>query len=133
MPLEDVLVHTATPWRTVEARELVEGDVDVEEAPGTPFACCLFLPQGVEDAPNPRGGRQVRRPTLLVGPEDDLGQPTALSHEDELDVIAAELNLAEGRPADAAVRWQVDGSAQPFGPPGEDVVGYQVALVKVDD
>lgn len=133
MPYEDILVHTAWPLVTEEEGEEVDGDVDAAERFGTPFGCCLFLPQGVEDAPNPRGGRQVRRPTLLVAPEDDLGQPVALPHEAELDVMAAELNLAEGRPIEARVRWQVDGSPQPFGPPGEDIIGAQVALVRVED
>jgi hypothetical protein len=133
MPLEDVLVHTAWPWRTREAGEVVDGDVDATEEPRTPFDCCLFLPQGTEEGSSMRGGRQVRRPTLLVAAEDALGQPPALSHEDELDIVAEELNLAEGRPAETRIRWQVDGSPQPLGKPGEDVLGYQVTLVRVED
>lgn len=133
MALGDVLVHSAVPVLKRERGTSVDGDTGGSgEESGTPFDCCLFLPQGQEEQARPFG-RQVRRPTLLVAPLDRLGQPTALPFKAEVDVIAPELNLAEGRPAEANVRWQVDGSPQPFGRPGDDVIGYQVTLLRVEE
>jgi hypothetical protein len=132
MPYEDVLVHTAVPIVKRRRTTTVDGDTGgTGDEPGTPFDCCLFLPQGSEQSTP--FGRQVRRPTLLVAPEDSLGQPVALPFNAEVDVIAEELNLAEGRPAEANVRWQVDGSPQPFGKPGDDVIGYQVTVKRVEE
>lgn len=134
MPFDDVLVHTATPWVTVEAGELVDGDTDAEERPGTPFDCCLFLPQGAEESGTPRGGsRQVKRPTLLVAAEDRTGAPVSLAKEAELDIVAPELNAASGLPSETAVRYQVDGSPQPLGRPGDDIIGFQAQVKRVED
>lgn len=134
MPFEDVLVHRATPLLSTKGDPdtWVEGEsADEQEVPGSPFDCCLFLPQGSEDGE--KRGRGVREPTLLFLPENDEGEPVALSREDQLDVVAPELNVVEGRAADAVVRWQVAGAAQPFGKPGEDVIGFQVTLRKIGE
>lgn len=137
MPYEDILVHRATPLRTLtpdaDEDDWAEGDYSpVPDTPGTPFDCCLFLPAG-QPQPTAALGRQVRVPTLLCSPEDDLGVPPVLAPEDELDIVAEELNVQEGRAPDAAVRWQVEGTGQPFGKPGEDVIGSQVTLKRVDE
>ena len=136
MPFFDVLVHRATPIVTrqgpaPDVADWVEGDYgEPEEVPGAPFDCVLFLPQG---SSSPEGrGRRVREPTLLYADYAD-GTPVALPDESQVDVVAPELNRAEGRPEDAAVRWQVVGQPQPFGKPGFDVLGYQATLRRVED
>lgn len=132
MPIGTVLEHTAWPVRSVEEGPWVDGERDVEPTEGAPFDCALFLPLG-EEPQTPRGGRSVKRPTLLYEPEDRLGAQIELSHEDELLIVAEELNVAEGREEDERVRWQVNGAPQPFGRPGAEPVGFQAALVRVDD
>lgn len=126
MPFLDVLLHTARVWRTVEQGPLVDGEREVIQEWSAPFACCLFLPLGTETGTGL--GRQVREPTLLYDPVDVLGEVVALRPEEELLLVAPELNVAEGRLAEEEVRWMVNGAAQPFGRPGDDVIGFQVAL-----
>jgi hypothetical protein len=128
VPLPDVCIHTCTPVSMVESGELVEGETDIEPQEGTPFQGILFLPQGGEE-PNPYRPRKISRPTLLYLPLDSEGQPVVLAAEDELLITAAELAPWTGA---TEARWQVDGTPQPFGPPGS-VIGIQAALVKVDD
>lgn len=127
MPLDSVLVHRGVPLRrTGEA--WVEGHkVPGGETPGTPFDCCLFLPKGTEDTVI-QMGRQVSEPTLLYAPEDDAAQPIGLKPEDAILITAPELNAARGMAANAQERWQVVGAPQPFGKPGEDVLGFQATL-----
>ena len=131
MPFLDVLVHRAVAVTRVQTGDWVEGERVSEPLVGTPFDCVLFLPQGTEDA-SPRG-RKVVQPTLLYAPEDDLGVVVALTPEDELHVTAPELNVAEGRAADAALRWQVVGAPQPLGKPGEEPIGFQATLRRIED
>lgn len=131
MPFLDALVHRATPWSRVPDGEWVEGERVTDSVEGVPFDCVLFLPQGTESA-GPRT-RKVREPTLLYAPEDDRGGVVGLFPEDEVDVIAPELNRAEGWEEDRAVRWQVVGAPQPFGKPGDDVIGFQATLRRIDD
>jgi len=131
VPYLDVLVHRATPLLTRATGGLVEGRRSIGQVPGTPFDCCLFLPQGSKSADG--RGRRVREPTLLVAPEDDLGMPVQAGPEDELLIVAPELNVAEGLPAETAVRYRIAGEAQPFGKPGNDIIGRQLTLVRVDD
>lgn len=146
MPLEDVTVHRAWPLRQTQpdepgGGEWVEGEwvpdvaPDAEDARGVGFDCCLFLPIGDEEEAATRViyGRNVTRPTLLYLPEDDAGNAVALTHEEELLIVAPEINVTEGRAADAEVRWAVQGRPQPFGPPGEDVIGLQARLARVED
>lgn len=132
MPLEDILVHTARKWALTEGETWVEGEYEEGESFGPEFDCCLFLPQGSKAGAG--RGRMVREPTLLFSPEDNVGgAPVALKPEDEVYVVAPELNLVEGRAEDAEVRWMVNGAAQPFGKPGEDVIGFQVTLRRIED
>lgn len=132
MPFLDILVHRATPVAQVEQGEWVEGEFADEPVPGIPFDCCLFLPIGQETTPGGRS-RRVTEPTLLYAPENDLGAEVALSPEDELLVVAPEINVVEGRAEDAAVRWMVTGATQPFGKPGLAVIGLQATLRRVED
>jgi hypothetical protein len=69
----------------------------------------------------------VRRPLLLLSALDEDGQPVAVSSADLLDITAPELT------GPSAVRWQVDGYPQPFGKPGESIIGSQCNLRRVDD
>lgn len=137
MPYPDVLVHLGYPIRSKqETGSWVEGEWVAEDNPdaadAVPFECCIFLPQGQETADNSRS-RKIREPLLIYGPEDTAGRPVALIPEDVVDVVAPELNYVEGRDADARVRWRIAGAAQPFGPPGEDVVGSQVTVRRIED
>lgn len=131
--LADVCVHQATRYERREAGAYVDGQSDTVEVAVQVFACCLFLPQGTEDATEKRGGRQVRRPTLLALPYDVEGEEVAIPAKCELGIVAPELNLTEGLDSELEVRWQVSGSAQPFGSPGEPIVGFQAVLVRVED
>lgn len=125
MPLDDVLVHTGRPVSPEQAGPKVDGKAVIEDVPGTPFDCVLFLPSpgGEED----RGRRVVKRPTLLMGPEDRAGERVALSGQQKVLVTAPE--LTGGDP----VLWQVEGNVQAFGKPGEDVIGSQATLRRVED
>jgi hypothetical protein len=130
MAYDDALVHTAVPLLTEEDGPWVNGEPDVEENPGAPFACCLFLPQD-GDTPTPRGARRVKTPLLLVADVDDDGSPVELAPEDELEVtVTPDLIPALGA---ETTRWQVEAGPQPFGPPGDDLVGSQVTLKRVRD
>lgn len=131
MPIDNIWVHKATPVSLNKTGGWVEGEFIQEPAEGVPFDCCLFLPQGTESSDG--RGRKVREPTLLYAPEDDALAPTALNPDHELLIVAPELNAAEGRPADTAVRWMVVGAPQPFGKPGADVIGFQATLRRIDD
>jgi hypothetical protein len=138
VPFLDILLHRATPYsRRTELEDedeestWVEGEYVTARVEGTPFDCVLFLPQGTEEA-SPRG-RMVRVPTLLYGPENDSGAEVALSPEDELLVVAPELNLVEGLAEDAEVRWLVVGHPQPFGKPGDPVIDFQATLRRIED
>lgn len=139
MALSDVCVHVATPLRETEDKgDWVEGEYRTSgKVPGTPFDCCLFLPIGEEESGGGtavrQGGRQVTRPTLLFLPEDHAGAQVSVNRELELLIVAEELNLARGMAANASERWLVDGDPQPFGKPGDDVIGYQARLSKVDE
>lgn len=146
MAYEDVLVHTATPYYTtvvpddedttdIDESNWIEGEPDDTGntpspgggAAGTPFACCLFLPQSPEQGP-PRGRRVVRVPTLLMAPEDNEGTALMLSPADTVSITAPELpGHANG------VLYQVEGEPQPFGPPGDDLIGMQATLKRVED
>lgn len=130
-----ILVHSATP---ISFREGAAGDEWIEGEPGeagaepvqgVPFACILFLPGPGGEEANAFKPRAVRRPTLLFNPTRDDGSPVALTHEDELLISAPELASFTGA---AVVRWQLDGDAQPFGPPGR-VGGAQATLKRVED
>lgn len=131
MPFEDVLVHTGIPLRRHEASGWVEGRYDAEPERGEAFDCVVFLPEGSSTVAGRR--RMVREPTMLYWPEDRTGEPVALVPEDEVLVIAPELNEAEGNDAELEVRWTVTGSPQPFGKPGDPIIGLMVTLRRVDD
>lgn len=91
------------------------------------FPCFLFLPLGQEEA-GPRS-RKVTRPTVMWDPAElpvGVESPRA---DSELVITAVELAPAAG--ADT-VRWQIEGQPQPFGPPGEPVVGVQASLKRVE-
>lgn len=129
MPYEDVLVHTAVPAvRKEEGGAWVQGEPSNESdpRPGVPVACCLFLPlSGEQQAP--RGRRAVRVPLLLLSHTDEDGADVDLGPADEVDVTAPELTGPD------PVRWQIDGYPQPFGPPGEELIGKQVNVKRVED
>lgn len=132
MPLADVCLHRGTRYEDRESGGYVEGSSDVGPVAVQSFACCLFLPLG-DEVPDARGGRQVRRPTLLVMPLDEVDAPVALGPKVIVGIVAPELNVAEGLAPDVEVRWQVQGSAQPMGKPGDDIIGFQVNLLRVED
>lgn len=137
MPLEDVLVHVATPVRMkaalTAAEDWIEGEFAEEpDATGTPFACCLFLPQGTESSGSGRT-RKVTEPLLLYGDLDQDGDPVALKADDELLIVAPELNVAQGLAADASVRWMVNGAPQLFGRPGDEPLGGQITVRRIED
>lgn len=125
MPFEDILVHTGRPVAPETTGPKVNGKATVEDVQGTPFSCCLFLPApgGEED----RGGRRVKRPTLLVSPVDRSGEPVTVAAKLKLLVTAPELT------GPTAVLWQVEGDPQPFGKPGEPLIGSQATLRRVED
>ena len=136
--LRHVLVHRATPVLLTDGAGAtwIEGERAAAPTPtrGTAFPCVLFLPLGSEDESQPRS-RKITRPTLMWEPVDfdgvALAVPVGADHE--LLVSAPELagyfDQAEGEP-DGTGRWQVEGSPQPFGPPGR-VIGYQATLKQV--
>lgn len=128
MAYDDVLQHEATPLITLtDPVNWIEGDPDEDEVPVTPVPCALFLPLGGEDNQTPRGRRSIRRPTLLLAQEDLLGDPVELSTEDRLSILAPELTGPE------PLTWQIDGHTQPFGRPGEEPIGKQVIVKRVED
>lgn len=141
-----ILVHTATPVEYVEG---VAGDEWIEGEPGeggptrtegVPFECVLFLPAPGGAEANPYRPRVVRRPTLLFNPTRNLvdagrhlvgdSSPIAITDRSELLIDAPDLRpwTAGENPS----RWQADGDAQPFGPPGT-VIGAMATLVAVED
>lgn len=125
--------HTARRREYVERQgepvEWVEGEPGADgpqPVDGPEFPCFLFLPLGSEDEAHPRS-RKVSRPTVMWDPAEVVGDnPTA---DDELLIVAPELAPVLGA---GEVRWQVDGAPQPFGPPGEQVVGVQATLKRVE-
>lgn len=124
MAFEDILVHTARPLREEETGPKVDGRPPTAPVLGTPFACCLFLPAPGAEAE--RQGRRIKRPTLLMATLDTAGEPVAVSAEFRLLVTAPELGLD-------GVEWQVEGDPQPFGKPGEELIGMQATLRRVED
>jgi hypothetical protein len=125
VPFEDILVHTGRPVTAEQAGPKVDGKARLEDVPGTPFDCVLFLPAPAAEAE--RQGRRVRRPTLMFGPLDRAGEPVTLGAKANVLVTAQELTGPDG------VLWQVDGDPQPLGKPGEDIIGSQASLVRVED
>lgn len=97
-----------------------------EPVDGPQFPCFLFLPLGTE-APGPRS-RKITRPTVMWDPAEIAGgkDPRA---DDELFIVAPELAPVLGA---GSFRWQIEGAPQPFGPPGQPVVGVQANLKRVD-
>lgn len=136
MAYSDVLVHRgraiASVGRTPDLDDMVYGDAGVEEVEiPTEFACCIFLPLGSEE---PTGrGRGVREPTLLYATRNVAGEMTMLRKEMSVEVLAPELNAAEGLPGDEWVRWELRGAPQPFGPPGQEPIGLQAIVKRIDD
>lgn len=138
MSFSDVLKHRAVPYRRTESDTYVEGErvpSAEDTAGGAQFRCVLFLPQpGSENSqPTYFSPKRIVQPTLLYWPRDLAGAEVALSAEDEVGVIAGELNVAEGRAVGAEVRWQVQGAPQPFGPPGRAVIGLQATLQRIGE
>jgi hypothetical protein len=125
MAYADVLVHTARPVREEETGPKVDGRPSTEPVEGTPFDCCLFLPAPSAEAE--RQGRRVKRPQLLMATHDRAAQPVAVSAEFRLLVTAPEVTGAE------PVLWQVEGDPQPFGKPGEPLIGQLAILRRVED
>lgn len=135
MALAQVCKHLGIRYEEQEVEdEYVDGESSVtRNVEVQRFMCVLFLPVGDEEESNSRGGRQVRRPTLLTLPLDLEGSPVLLPPKAELGIIAAELNVAEGREADVEVRWQISGSGQPLGKPGKTPKTLQAILLRVED
>lgn len=129
MAYGDQFPHTATPRRPTQSGTRVQGEREVKDVPGTPFACFLILPTGGREQPAPRGRRTVTTPTLLLPELDDAGAPVAITAELLIDVSAPEYAPQLGA---ETVRWQVDGDATPFAKPGE-LVGSMVTLKRVRD
>jgi hypothetical protein len=125
VPLATVLVHTGRPVVPEQTGPKVDGKAQVNDEPGTPFDCVLFLPApgGEED----RGRRVVKRPTLLFGPFDRAGEPVTLAGKQKVLVTAPELTGPD------AVLWQVEGNVQAFGKPGRPIKGSQATLRRVED
>jgi hypothetical protein len=90
--------------------------------------CYLFVPLGTEE--QSARSRKITRPTVMWDPADitpaGAESPRA---DDELLITAIELSPATGA---ETVRWQIEGQPQPFGPPGEAVVGVQANLKRVE-
>ena len=135
-----MLVHVATPVEYVEgdeAGEWIEGEPGAEgptPEKGVAFSCVLFLPIGTEDEGQPRR-RKVTRPTILFEPEDVNGgamDPPSADHELLIAApeLAASFEQAAGEPPGTG-RWQIEGTPQPFGPPGS-VLGYQATVTQVE-
>lgn len=136
MSFKSILVHRARPVgtraRALDPSQWVDGDPGAVEEEMPAFACCVFLPQGSETGTG--RGRNVREPTLLYGERDLVGNPVALRPESSVLIVAPELNVAEGLPAETELRWEITGSAQPFGRPGRSpVVGFQVTIRRITD
>lgn len=117
---EDILVHTGRTIVTVAAAEKTSSgravQSETEPDADTPtWECCLFLPR--PSAEEDRGQRKVKRPELLLDPAVEV------EAEDRVEVLAPELT------GPGFVRWEVEGDPQPFGPPGEELVG-KLALVR---
>lgn len=121
--------HVAALRVYVEAgAEWIEGEPGDGPEPvlGPLFPCFLFLPLGQEE-PGPRS-RKVSRPTVMWDPAELTGDhPSA---EGELLIEAPEYAPVTGA---GAVRWQIEGAPQPFGPPGGPLVGVQATLKQVQD
>lgn len=133
---DTLLAHTATPVSYPEVQsspaQWIEGEpgpTGVEPVQGIPFPCVLFLPSPGGSADTEYRPRVVRRPTLLYNPTRDDGTPIVIRSEDELLIAAPELAAWTGGDV---VRWQAQGSAQPFGPPGS-VYGLMATLRQILD
>lgn len=129
MPFPDILRHSGVRIREQKSGEWVEGSRDVGPVESQPFDCILFLPP--PGGETNRRGRQVKRPTLMYEPIDVTGADFGLKKTDSVRLTAAE----EDPPVRALIEgvWEVDGDPQPFGPPGEVVVGLQATLKRVSD
>ena len=122
MAYGDVLQHSGRIVRTTEGANWVAGEPDTndDQPAGEPFPCCLFLPLA-SDTPVPRGTRRVTQPTLLLPSGLDLNKA------DKLEVTAPQVT------GPAAVLWEVDAGPQPFGPPGNETVGAQCVVKRVEE
>lgn len=116
-----------------DPEEWIEGepgeDGPVATAVGV-VPCFLFLPLGGEE-PQPRS-RKVTRPQVMFDPAEVAGEVPG--SDDELLIGAPELAAffvqADGAPAGTG-RWQIEGAPQPFGAPGERVIGALANLKAV--
>lgn len=119
---DDILVHVGrkvetTAGAATSAGRRVQSETPVDDDTPT-FGCCLFLPPPAGQE-SERGQRKVKQPELLLPDDSDLVA------EDQVEVLAAELT------GPGFVGWQLTGDPQPFGPPGEDLVGRLARLQRV--
>lgn len=134
MPLDDILLHSATPLKEVQ-QEYVEGEFVLATVREESFNCVIFLPT---PGMSTRRGRTVTDPQLMYLPFYDpppvgSGEPIGLRVGDRLGVVAPELNEAEGRPVDEEIIWMVESRPQPLGRPGDPVIGVYAVIRKVED
>jgi hypothetical protein len=118
--------HTATPVIYLQGGERIQGEKDVARELATPFGCFLQIPVGAEDDSQPRGNRQVKRPTLLYRAKDIVGDVIELRPADELEIVAPLLTGPD------PVVWQVLGSPEPLAAPRR-LIGFQARLRRVED
>jgi hypothetical protein len=115
---DGVLVHSARPVAYVaEQGPSIEGDQGIDQVIGAAFPCCLFMPLPGEAN---RRGRTVVEPLVL------LPGNIHVSRSERLLITAPELT------GPAPVEWQIQG-VQPFGKPGQPLVGKQATLRRVED
>lgn len=128
-------MHTGIPLKRDAGGTWVEGEfIPDDEAQGTPFDCCLFLPTTTsEETVTVPFGRKITEPTLLYVPQDRSGGQVGFDPEDSVLVNAPELWLVEGKLVDFFERYQIVGRPQPFGKPGDDVIGFQATLRLVEE
>lgn len=106
---------------------VIDGERDAAPVAGPEVRCALFVTTETEDdQPVPRANR---RGTILVALD---GVPIALGHADEVAVVSPRLNAAEGRDADTAVLWRVDGRPLVLGAPGEPPFGLNATVLRVE-
>lgn len=121
--------HLDATMRVVSAEAtgpVIDGERDTGPVSGPEHRCGLFVTSEDEnDAPVPRA---ARRGTLLVA----LERPVGLTHASEVAVVSPRINQAEGRAADAAVLWRVDGRPLVLGAPGEPPFGLNATVQRVE-